>query len=29
MTPLRRFATSPLRGGTTPVAGQSPFHGVC
>jgi hypothetical protein len=26
--PLRRFASSPLlRGGTHPVAGQSPFHG--
>ena len=29
MTPPRRFATSPLQEGTTPVAGQSPFHGVC
>ena len=28
-TPLRRFASSPLGGGTTPVAGPSPFHGVC
>jgi hypothetical protein len=28
MTPLRRFAASPLlRGGTHPVAGPSPFHG--
>ncbi len=26
--PLRRFASFPLlRGGTHPVAGQSPFHG--
>ncbi len=28
MTPLRRFASSPLEGGTTPVARQSRFHGV-
>jgi len=28
MTPLCRFASSPLQGGTTPVARQSRFHGV-
>ena len=27
MTPLRRFASSPLEGGTQPVARQSRFHG--
>ena len=29
MTPLRRFASSPLEGGTLPVARQSRFHGRC
>ena len=29
MTPLRRFASSPLEGGTAPVARLSRFHGVC
>jgi aldose sugar dehydrogenase len=29
MTPLRRFASSPLRGGTAPVARRSRFHGAC
>ena len=28
-TPLRRFASSPLRGGTAPVARRSRFHGAC
>lgn len=29
MTPLRRFASSPLGGGTAPVARRSRFHGAC
>ena len=29
MTPLRRFASSPLEGGTAPVARLSRFHGAC
>jgi endonuclease YncB( thermonuclease family) len=29
MTPLRRFAASPLEGGTTPEARRSRFLGVC
>ena len=28
-TPLRRFASSPLKGGTAPVARLSRFHGAC
>jgi glucose/arabinose dehydrogenase len=28
-TPLRRFASSPLAGGTAPVARRSRFHGAC